>query len=543
MKNIVFPILLVLACLPVLAQKDTTKNLQLNQVEVIKAFEANLEEAKKVNVEPSAPEVSPYNPQFKYNITIVPADLKYPDPQIKPLAMEPDGPFKVNKGYLYAGYGSRNNPSVTAGFHTARKDTYEAGIEANYMSLDNSKNVPYQKMRNAGLALYGNYMIRENLKVYGKLKTDFNKRYLYHTELNADSLYSESQSGRNLTGYNIMAGISNVEPTRYSLNYNLEAGVRKLAMTNEDANEGGIFASAMAEKLFGQKTVLSVAGKFDYTSFSGNKELSLTLLQLKPVLKTKIAEITLQGGVHLLSAGSKKGYVFPELMASYGLAGQKLQVFAGLGQDYFINNLTNVSHYNPFVSTRLDSLVNTVFRNYYGGVRGRFSVITYEARVGWKDVSSQLFMVNRASDARVFDMLYDDAGIFYVSGSIDFSISEKMNIGGLLTQNFFSLSTLPQPWHMQNFQASAYARYMMLDDRLQLRSDLYLASGIPYLENSGIASKTGSQLDLNLTAEYSIIEKLRVFVSGENLLNNKYQRWSGYPVAGTNFCAGVKLLF
>lgn len=47
MKNIVFPILLVLACLPVLAQKDTTKNLQLNQVEVIKAFEANLEEAKK----------------------------------------------------------------------------------------------------------------------------------------------------------------------------------------------------------------------------------------------------------------------------------------------------------------------------------------------------------------------------------------------------------------------------------------------------------------------------------------------------------------
>lgn len=539
----VLPVMLLVACMQAAAQKDTTKQLQLNQVEVIKAFEANLEEAKKINVEPSLPEPTPYNPQFRYNITIVPADLKYPDPQIKPLAMDPDGPFRVNKGYIHAGYGTRINPTLFAGFHKARKDSYDAGLELNYMSIDNSKNVPYQKMRNAGVALYGNYIVKENLKVYGKLKTDFNRRFLYHTGINVDSLYSEAQSARNLTGYNITAGISNVEPTRFSINYNLEAGVRKLAITNQDANEGGIFATAMAEKLFGEKTVLSVMGKIDYTSYSGGKELSLTLTQVKPMIKTKISGLTLQGGVQLLSVSKDKSYVFPELMASYGLAGQKLQIFAGLGQDYFTNNMSNVTLYNPFVNTHIDSLVNTVFKNYYGGIRGRFLMVTYEAKAGWKNVSKQLFMLNRASDVRVFDMVYDDSGIFYISGSIDLTITEKLDVGGLVTQNVFNLSTLQKPWHAQTFNASAYAKWSLLDDKLLLRSDLFVASGVPYLANSGIADKTGSQLDLNLSAEYAVLEKLRIFLTGENLFNNKYQRWSGYPVVGLNVMAGLKAAF
>lgn len=81
------------------SQKDTTKtDLKINQVEVVKAFEVTLEESRKTDVKPVIPEQKPYSPSYKYDISIVPANLKYPDPQIKPLAMNPDAPFKIEKG-------------------------------------------------------------------------------------------------------------------------------------------------------------------------------------------------------------------------------------------------------------------------------------------------------------------------------------------------------------------------------------------------------------------------------------------------------------
>ncbi len=126
MKTIFFGLLMILH-IRGMAQTDSTK-IQLNQVEVIKTFEAILEDAKKIQIKSVLPVQKEFKPQYKYDISIVPIELKYPDPQIKPLAMNADATFKVNKGFIYAGYGLRKNPEVMAGYHTSKKDTYEAGF-------------------------------------------------------------------------------------------------------------------------------------------------------------------------------------------------------------------------------------------------------------------------------------------------------------------------------------------------------------------------------------------------------------------------------
>ena len=76
----------------VYGQVDSTK-LDIKQVEVVKSFEANLEQANIVVVKPVSPAQKVFNPKYEYDISIVPLELKAPDPQIKPLAMNPDGPF------------------------------------------------------------------------------------------------------------------------------------------------------------------------------------------------------------------------------------------------------------------------------------------------------------------------------------------------------------------------------------------------------------------------------------------------------------------
>ena len=75
----------------------------LDQIFVAIEKDANAEvtvdlEAQKVTIKSVLPSQKPYNPSYKYDITIVPLELKYPDPQIKPLAMNPEPPFKINKG-------------------------------------------------------------------------------------------------------------------------------------------------------------------------------------------------------------------------------------------------------------------------------------------------------------------------------------------------------------------------------------------------------------------------------------------------------------
>ena len=297
MKAIFFGLLLIVH-IQVAAQSDSTK-IHLNQVEVIKTFEAILEDAKKIEIKSILPVQKEFKPQYKYDISIVPIELKYPDPQIKPLAMNADALFKVNKGFIYAGYGLRKNPEVMAGYHTSKKDSYEAGVLINYESLNNSSKNPYQKYRDAGFDVYGSYMIKENMKLYGHVTTDFRKRYFYHTDLNIDSLYNEENSARTLNRYSISAGVANAEPTRFNINYDLNLSLRNLQVSNDDARENGITIAAKVEKLFKKSTVLALHGKYEYTAFNGIKEASLSKDTFKPILKTRIKKLIIQAVANL----------------------------------------------------------------------------------------------------------------------------------------------------------------------------------------------------------------------------------------------------
>jgi len=57
--------------------------IEVDQVEVIKAFEAKLEDAKKISIQPKIKPIIPVEKTYDYNITIVPLSIEYPDPVIK----------------------------------------------------------------------------------------------------------------------------------------------------------------------------------------------------------------------------------------------------------------------------------------------------------------------------------------------------------------------------------------------------------------------------------------------------------------------------
>lgn len=533
---------LILCPFIIIAQSDTTK-LKINQVEVVKAFEVTLEESRKADIKPVIPKEKPYNPNYKYDITIVPANLKYPDPQIKPLAMNPDAPFKVKKGYIQAGYGLRKNPEIMAGYHTSKKETYDAGIHLQYESLNNHTSLPYQQYSNTIADVFGNYMIRENMKLYGGLNTSFRKRYLYHDDIGVDTLYTKDKSARNLNRYEITAGISNAEPTKYLFNYDFRLGLDNLSITNGSIRENGIKASAKLEKLFKKNSIIALEGDFDYTAFNGKKELSITTAMFRPMFKTKYKNLILEAGVNALYSSDKNSAVFPEIYLSYGVAGPILQVYAGVSQVQYTNHFRNISQRNPYLANDPDSLKNSVFRKYYGGVKGQYSFVTYQITGGFKDVNDMMLLTNKKTDVRYFDMVFSDANIIFVSGNIEFKASEAISLGGWINQNIFDLKSQPEAWHTPNLEGSVYGRSKLLNDKLELSADLYFGSRLPYLNRENKISKTNALLDFNAGAQYHFTDYVSAFIRGNNLLHNKFERWYGYPAVGINAMIGCKVVF
>ena len=225
------------------------------------------------------------------------------------------------------------------------------------------------------------------------------------------------------------------------------------------------------------------------------------------------------------------------------MAGPNLQVFAVIQQDYYSNIFQTVTVRNPYLNSNPDSLQNSVYRDFYGGVKGQFSFLTYQIKAGYKDVRQQMFLLNNSTDLRYFDMLYDDVGIVFVSGNLDFAVKENITFGGWLTQNIFSLEKLSHAWHMPNLEANAYANVTLLDDKLTARCDLYFGNNVSFINKENVITQSNVLFDLNLTAAYNITEKIGIFVKGINLLDNKFERWYGYPSVGINGMAGVKVIF
>ena len=525
-----------------IAQNDTTK-IQLNQVEVIKSFEANLEDAQKVSLKSVLPVQKPFSPTYKYDITIVPIELKYPDPQIKPLAMNPDSPFRVSKGYLIAGYGILKNPDVMAGYHTAKKDTYDAGIHLDYNALDNSNKNPYQKYSNLSADIYGSYMIKENTKLYGGVKFANSNRYFYHTYLNVSDTFSADASKRTLNMLDVKAGITNAERTKYNINYDLNLALKSINMDNTDARESSIALAGHGEKHLGSATVFMLDGRIEQTAMNADSSISLFTTKLVPSIKNEFGNFIVNVGLNYIYDGNKQSSLFPEVMLSYGIVGPNLQIFLGTTQDYFTNNLRNTATINPWLSTDISSVTNAIRREYFGGVKGQFSFLNYQIKGGYKQISNQVFLLNNRSDLRYFDKITDDLNVVFLSGNLDFAISDNITLGGWLTQNFFDLDVLENAWHLPNLEANAYTKISFLENKLNIKGELFFNDKVDFINKNGEITKSNVLFDLNASVEYKFTEKIGAFVRGINLLDNKYERWYGYPSVGINGMVGISVVF
>jgi hypothetical protein len=520
------------------ALQDTTGFLKTDNVEVIKAFEAKLADATMLTISPKLPEIIPVVKKYNYDVTIVPYAIEYPAPVIRPVAMRRDDPPRVFKHYLRAGYGNLNNATGDLQLSHVFSDIMDWNLALKYRSIDNSDDVPFQKFSN----LSGNTSLGMTVFETSRLEFDLGggleNRYFFYNEADRSDALTEEEVKRDIT--RISGGLQFYNAVNNSTMVDYRIGMKGYYTALSDINEkefNGIIDIALTKRRDDGISV-SFDGGVDFNSSFGKNDL---VAFLDPYIRIAKEKVTVDVGFDYIFA-NEKSYVFPRGEVNMAIDKKAVQVFLGVDQLYYRNNMRNTVAFNPF-SNGFNGVATGITRDFYGGVKGDILGLVYRAKVGYKDIQNQGFYNTIFQDSlRRFSVNTTDLKSYYLSGSIEVPIQDILTVGGSITQNFFEDVGSGTLWHIPQLDLSLYGVISLLKDKVQVRSDIFIRDGVEAQTPAGMES-LDDLFDLNIEATLRPVENIGIYVSGKNLLDRTYRRWYGYPNVGIHLEGGIKVKF
>ena len=329
----------------------------------------------------------------------------------------------------------------------------------------------------------------------------------------------------------------------------------------------GTFEVDIAGELITTKLTADVLnGKFD-RGFDNTAQIDYNLMNFgfTPSLLILRDDLTVNLGASFYYAldaetNDNSFYIYPQIQASYRMAGEYFIPYAGLEGGLEQNTYYEFAQENPYVSPTLNITPTDKTYDAYIGAKGKLSnSIAYNLRGSYEtEINKALFVHNLRSTSNSegysygnsFETVYDDVNTLSFFGEINVDIKRNFKLGMNATYFSHSPEFEEEVWNFPEFKASILADYQITEkwfaganlfftgERFDREEFLVggdaLSSRIVTLE---------SFVDLNLNAGYRFNEQLSIFVKGNNLLDDSYQRWSNYPVLGIQVLAGATYKF
>ena len=538
-----FALLTTLLCLPAFAQPG----LGDEQVEVIKNFEAQLQEAEKISTTPTLPPVETERADFTYSLVQKNLNVEYPAPTIRPLAMRREELPENYKGYLKAGVGLPFGFFADGSYYTFQEQqNFDFGVNVLHHSADSDDPENQQFMYN-GAALYGTYYTEQGLAVRGDIGYTSDRVHFFgYQPAGIDTSGIPAEDVRQT--FNIIdLGLKAYNSERTVADFDYSAEVDFYTMTDDFAvDEQGTRIDLSGTKWFNASYPANVRVIADFTGFEDTTKQELNNFYVQPNFTFVRDRFRAKVGVNMAWSNDEFN-IFPDVEGYYSILGNRLGAFAGVTGSLRKNTFRSLTDYNPFLISRAPGLTiaNTRYLDFYGGVKGDLGTVQYSAQAGYKTTDNLplYLLIDDDRIAQRFRVVYDSVGIVNIQGSATAELIENISAVLSFTYNSYSTEREEKAWHLPSTTVNLGARYTGLEDKLRVRADIYLENGVPFRNEQGEADNLNGLFDLSLGADYFFSEKLGGFVQLNNLAGNKRQRWRFYPTYGINVLAGVTARF
>jgi hypothetical protein len=511
--------------------------LQVDEVQVIKDFEARLKDFRKVRLEPILPTFDISQRKYDYQISSKPIKLEYEKPSIRPLALPEIASRDIKNGGLEFGYGIPN--AFMGGFHYGwTKDDFSSVVSVQHHSANN-KNITNQKyLRNAVDVLVSNTLPSD---LFYDVRINANLDYfnLYGTVANADTTNLLDSPQRRLMNGDVKALVRKTEIAN-NLDGSLSVRYNFIHNNIETIAENDIAVEGELDYLMGENVKLSFPAGAGFT-FNGQTGQH-ALFHINPKLRYSRPFFNFDLGGDF--AYHKNWAVFPDINFSLNKIFGYFDIYGGLAQNALINNSYHKILENPFFRMGSDSILMTSEKGYFAGVRGDIEGAKFDAFASYRYIDNAHLFVPSANDRRQFEMVYDSITDFSVEGSLTYEITRNITLSGSLAKHFYSTRINEKAWHRPDLEADFTARFSFLKNKLLVDGSLFFASGLFYPSpDDGSSQKLPVIFDISGKAEYQLMKNFQVFVQWGNITAKQYNRWYQYPSYRIHLIGGFKWSF
>ena len=511
---------------------------------------------EKVKIE--APAKTPAPLSYTYPDFRLPADKL--NPAVRVLTIRQEQLPELTGNYLKAGIGNYGTAYGRAYLHSTRSERGSYGLDFKHLSSsrgpvdkDNSR----QAQTSLGLSgeTYNGPLVlgakvdlgRERYNFYGYdrnvpdlPKADSLKQVFKRAGL---KVYARNRARDAAFQYDL------------GLGYNYWSDAFK-------ASESNVYATLRSYYRLGETNRVRVDGDVSFISHQDSVTDRRPFVQVTPAFETTLNRLALTVGATLGYTGdtinnARQFNIYPAVRAAYTVTEDKLVAYAGLGGSIQRVTMYDLTTENPWLApnvrvadTRRGPTV------YFGFNATPARALSVNARVTLSNDRNLYFYNNSRRDSTKFELVYDQKStqLVNVHGEVLYNAAEKLRLGLKADYNGYNTKTLAEAFHRPAFQSTLFGSYDFYD-KLLVGAELYTYSssyGAGYAPRfPGSPDRTGLQLvrptdtviDLNLRADYRLMDNLSIFALGNNLLGRDNARFLNYPVKGINVLAGVTYQF
>lgn len=253
-------------------------------------------------------------------------------------------------------------------------------------------------------------------------------------------------------------------------------------------------------------------------------------------------------------------YVYPQVTASYRMAGDYFIAYAGLEGELKQNSYYEFVQQNPFLSPTLNIQPTDRQYDFYVGAKGKLSsTVGYNIRANYVSEDFKALIVSNPSEffgnnknyayGNSFGIVYDQVSTLSAFGELNFDVNRNFTLRFNAEYFVYNTNEQKEAWNLPDYKANVLADYQITKNwfaganifLVGERKDRGYTSLVP--EEPVIVNTLDPYADLNANLGYRFNDRLSIFAKGYNLLGDSYEKWQNYPVFGLQVMAGATYKF
>lgn len=546
-------------------EEENVGNVEIN---VFESYEAKVREATKISSQPNYNDTTTKKIDVDYDFSprIVETQVELdpiPAAQITTVRKE-----RLPENLVKIGFGNYTTPQVSLILASSRSQSTTWSMAVDHFSTLTG-------------ALRDRVVYNDNFDMRNQLRagvTNVNQRWRLSADLDVDLRDVSYYGVPKLSGVNENLIDSNPLRQRY-YKYGINSRYERATSRGNEVFRGvGLsyhfmhdkygasehFAKGMTNWTIPAGDVdLYLDGGVEYMGYTSDSSATdLLKIHVKPYVNKVVNDIHFTiglninyvgGGVDTLNStgtdGINKLYVYPDVRAELPLVRDVLNIFGGWIGDVNLNGLSGITEVNPYVAPGVE-IRPTGVNKFYAGFSGRIS-----RRFGYNIQGDFFRYSNRAMFSRdsaslysgfdpYLDVQYIDLDVLAPRVELTYHHPTGIEFSADATYFLYTTPENTSALHMPDFKGGVHASYLW-KEKIILKTD-FIVTGprdgfFSTLEENPSAMPTF--YDWRLYTEYRYNDYLSAYLSVNNILNQDYDLWYGYPAQGIRFILGGAFRF